>query len=85
MNQSDIDKLNNIPSNLSSVKSKVVKLDVAELVAVPVDLSKLTDVVKDVVEKDVHNIKIKNIKHEIPDITNLNVCMFLSCHVRVSE
>ena len=40
---------------------------------VPVDLSKLSDVVKnDVVKKDVYNAKIKNIKNQIPDITNLD-------------
>ena len=42
----DIDKLKNIPSNLSNLKSKVDKLDVDKLVPVPVDLSKLSDVVK---------------------------------------
>ena len=39
---------------------------------VPVDLSKLSDVVKDVVvKKDAYNAKIKNIEDKIPDITNL--------------
>ena len=39
---------------------------------VPVDLSKLCDVVKnDVVKKDVYNAKIKNIEDKIPDITKL--------------
>ena len=43
----DIDKLKNVvPTNLSSLKSKVDKLDVDKLVPVPVDLSKLSDVVK---------------------------------------
>ena len=37
-----------------------------------VDLSNLSDVVKnDVVKKDVHNAKINNIEDKIPDITNL--------------
>ena len=49
------------------MKSKVDKL-----VPVPVDLSKLSDVVKNyVVKKDVYNAKIKNIEHKIPGITNL--------------
>ena len=48
----DIDKLKNVPTNLSSLKSKVDKLDVDKLIPVPVDLSKLCDVVKsDVVRK----------------------------------
>ena len=54
------------------MKSKVDKLDVDKLVPAPVDLSKLSDVVKnDVVKKDVYNAKIKNIEDKIPDITNL--------------
>ena len=65
--------MKNVPTNLSNLKSKVDKLDVDKLVPVPVDLSKLSDVVKnDVVKKDVYNAKIKNIKKDkIPDITNL--------------
>ena len=54
------------------MKSKVDKLDIDKLVPVPVDLSKLSNVVKnDVVKKDVYNAKIKNIEDKIPDITNL--------------
>ena len=67
----DIDKLKNVPSGLSSLKSKVDKLDVDELVPVPVDLSKLSHVVKNDVKKDIHNAKIKNIEDKISDITNL--------------
>ena len=64
--------MKNVPTNLSNLKSKVDKLDVDKLVPVPVDLSKLSDVVKnDVVKKDVYNAKIKNIEDKIPDITNL--------------
>ena len=59
-----------VPSNLSNLKSKVDKLDVDKLVPVPVDLNKLSDVVKnDVLKKDVYNAKIKNIGDKIPDIT----------------
>ena len=54
------------------MKSKVDKLDIAKLVHVPVDLSKLSDTVKnDVVKIDVCNAKIKNIEDKIPDNTNL--------------
>ena len=54
------------------MKSKVDKSDVDKLVPVPVDLSKLKDVVKNVVVKeDVHNPMVKNIEDKIPDITNL--------------
>ena len=64
--------MKNVPSNLSISKSKVGTLDVDRLVPVPVDLSKLTDVVKNhVAKEDVSNIKIKNIEDKISDITNL--------------
>ena len=54
------------------MKSKVDKLDVNKLVPVPVDLSKLSDVVKnDVIKKDVYNAKIKNTENTIPDTNNL--------------
>ena len=54
------------------MKSKADKLDVDKLVPVPVDLSKLSDVVKnDAVKKDVYNSKTKNIEDKRPDITNL--------------
>ena len=52
--------MKNVPSNLSISKSKAGTLDVDRLLPVPVDLSKLTDVVKNhVAKKDVYNIKIK--------------------------
>ena len=45
-----------LKSNLASLKTEVDKLDIDKLVPVPVDLSKLSDVVKsDVVKKDVYN------------------------------
>ena len=54
------------------MKSKVNKLDVDKLLPAPVDLNKLSDVVKsNVVKKDVYNATIKNIEDKIPDITNL--------------
>ena len=60
----------NVPTNLNNLKSKVDKLDVDKLVPVPVDLSKLRNVVKnDVVKKDVYNAKINNIEDKILDIT----------------
>ena len=59
----DIDKVKNVPTNLSNLKSKVDKLDFDKLLSVPIDLSKLSKVVKnDVVKKDVNNAKIKIIE-----------------------
>ena len=64
--------MKNIPTNLSSFKSKVDKIDVDKLVLVPIDLSKLSHVIKNyVVKKDVYNSKIKNIEDKTPDITKL--------------
>ena len=67
-----IDKLKNVPTNLSNLKSKVDKLDVDKLVPVPVDLSKLSDVVKNDVIKNMYiMLRSKNIEDKIPDIKNV--------------
>ena len=54
-----------LKSNLASLKTEVDKLDINKLMPVPVDLSKLSDVVKnDVVEKTVYDklvAKVNNI------------------------
>ena len=60
--------MKNVPTSLGNLKSKVDKLDVDKLVSLPVDLSKRRNAVKnDVVEKDVYDVKIKNIEDLIPD------------------
>ena len=51
VNKLNIDKLENIRTNLNNLKSKVDRLDVDKLVSLPVDLSKLIDVVKNDVVK----------------------------------
>ena len=77
----DIDKIN-VTTNLSNLKSKVDKLDVDKLVPGLVDLSKLSDAVKnDVVKKDVYDPKIKNIEDKIPDITNLATNVSLNAKI----
>ena len=64
--------MKNVPSDLSNLKSKVDKLNVDKLVTVLLDLSKISDVVKnDVVKKDVYNAKLKNIEDKISDIIDL--------------
>ena len=61
-----------MPTNLSNLKSKVNKLDFNKLGPIPVELTKLSDVVKKyVVKKAVYNAKITNIEEKIPDITNV--------------
>ena len=74
--------MKHVPSNLTNLRSKKDKLDVDKLVLVPVDFSKLSDIVKnDVVRKDVYNAKIKNIGDKIPDITNLATNNILNAKV----
>ena len=54
-----------LKTNLAGLKTKVDKLSIDKLVPVPVDLSKLSDVIKnDVVKKTVYNkfvVKVDNI------------------------
>ena len=64
------------------MKSTVDKLDVDKSAPVPVDLGKLSDVVKnDVVKKDLYNAKIQDIEDEIPDITNLTTNTTLNAKI----
>ena len=55
------------------MKSKVHKFDVDELVPIPVDLSKLSDVVKnDIVKKTEYNELVKNVRNiSTADASNL--------------
>ena len=76
--------MKNVPTNLKNLKSKVDKLHVDKLVAVPVDLSKLSDTVKnDVVTKDVNNAQIKSVENKIPDITNVAINTTLNAKINV--
>ena len=61
-----------LKTNLSDLKTEIDKLDNDKLVPVPVDLSKLSNVVKnDVIKKTAYNTKIAEIVGKIPDISNL--------------
>ena len=73
MHKLNIGKLKNVTSNLSNLKSKKDKLDVDKLVPIPIDLSKLSDVVKsDVVKKTEYNELDKKINNiDTIDISNL--------------
>ena len=46
--------MKNVPTNVSNLKSKIDKLDVDKLALVPVDLSKLRDVVENGVVKKMY-------------------------------
>ena len=84
MDKLDIDKLKNVSSNFRNMKRKVGKLGVDELVPVPVDLSKLSNLVQiDVVRNTGYNAKIQNIEDKIPDINNVDTNT--TPNVRINE
>ena len=58
MDKLDIDKLKNVPSGLSNLKSKVDKLDIGKIETTPVDISKLCNVVKNDVAKRTEYIEL---------------------------
>ena len=60
----DIDKLKNVPNNLSNLKIKVDKVDVDKLVTLLVDLSKLSDIVKNDVVKKMYIMLRSKIWHQ---------------------
>ena len=67
-----IDNLKSLPNNLSNLKTEVDKLDIDNLVPIPFDLSKLSNVLKnEVVKKTEYDAKMKNIESKIPDVSNL--------------
>ena len=60
-----------LKTNLANLKTKVDKLDIDELAPVPVDLSKLSDIVKnDVVKKTVYD-KL------VPTVNNIDIGDFV--------
>ena len=60
-----------LKKNLANSKTEVDKLDIDILALVSVDLSKLSDVVKnDVIKKTDYNAKITEMENKIPDISN---------------
>ena len=64
--------MKSLPNNLSKLKTEVDKLDINKLIPVPVDLSKLSNVVKnEVIKKTEYDTKIKSIEDKIADISHL--------------
>ena len=61
-----------LKTNLANLKTEVDKLDIEKLVPAPIDLSKLSDFLKnDVIKKTNYKAKITEIENKIPDISNL--------------
>ena len=77
--------MKNVPSGFSSLESKVDKLNIGKLETTAVDLSKLSNVVKNDVVKKQYNSKIKNIEDKIPDITNLATKTTLNAKINAKE
>ena len=71
----DFLKLVNVLSSLNNLKIKLNDLDVGKPKTVPINLKKLSDVVKNGVGKNTNfntpNIKVNNFEKKIPDATNL--------------
>ena len=61
-----IDKLKNVLSNSSNLKSKVDKVKVGKEVPIPADVVKMM-----LLKKVVYNAKTKDTEHKTPDISNL--------------
>ena len=78
--------MKNVQSTLNNLKFNIDQLDVDKTVSVLIDLSKLSDVVKnDVVKKDVYNAKIKNIEDKILHITNLSTDTVLDAKMKLKN
>ena len=56
-------------TNLEALKSEVDKIDVDKLKTVPVDLAKLSNVVKNAVKKTDYNTKVTSIENQIAGVT----------------
>ena len=78
--------MKNVQSTLNNFKFNIDQLDVDKTVSVLIDLSKLSDVVKnDVAKKDVYNAKIKNIEDKILHITNLSTDTVLDAKMKLKN
>ena len=71
----NINKLTNVPTSLSNLKTKVDDLDVGKLKTVPVDLKKISDTVDNEIVKNTKfntlKTKVNNLEKKIPDATTL--------------
>ena len=71
----DINKLVNVSTSLNNSKTKLDDLDAGKLKTVPVDLTKLSDVVYNEVVKNtkinILKIKVNNLAKKITDATTL--------------
>ena len=81
----DIDKLKNVPGNSRYFKSNLDKWDIGKLETTPVDLSKLTNIVKiDVVKKTEYDELVKNF-NAIQTTDNSNSVKKTYCNTEKNE
>ena len=81
----DIDKLKNVPRNSRYFKSNLDKWDIEKLETTPVDLSKLTNIVKiDVVKKTEYDELVKNF-NAIQTTDNSNWVKKTYCNTEKNE
>ena len=81
----DIDKLKNVPRNSRYFKSNLDKWDIEKLETTPVDLSKLTNIVKiDVVKKTEYDELVKNF-NAIQTTDNSNSVKKTYCNTEKNE
>ena len=76
--------MKDVPTNLSKLERKLDKFNIDKLVTVPVELSKLREVIKnDVAKKDIYNAKIKNSEDKILEIAKLaaDACL----HAKINQ
>ena len=71
----DIHKLVNVPTELNNLKTNVDTLGVDKLKSVPVDLKKFSDAVSEEVLKNAKfnklNTKVNNLENKVPDTSTL--------------
>ena len=67
VDKTDINKLVNVPTSLNNLKTKVIYLHVGKLKTIPIDLKKLSNVVKNEV---VENAKFNKLKTKVNELDN---------------
>ena len=78
----DIDNLKNLTSSLSSLKSKIDKLQICKLETTPVDWSKLSDVVENYVVKKTEYVELVE---KVNNIKTIDTSDLVDCDTKISE
>ena len=81
----DVDILKNLPNGISSLKSKVDKLDIAKLENTSIDLSKLSDAVKNEVVKQTEYNELVKKSNFIQTTDTSNLVKKADCNIKTNE